>query len=191
MQKIGLFFGSFNPIHIGHLILAEYFADYTDLNEVWLVISPQNPFKQQQQLLDQYHRLDFCHMATADNPKLRVSDIEFGLSKPSYTVHTLLHLQAKHPDKTFVLLMGEDNLIHFKKWKNYEYILEKHQIYVYPRVGFEGEQIKHNAIKKFDAPIIEISSSFIRKSLKIGKSIRYYLPEKLHEYITTEQFYKK
>ncbi len=142
MQKIGLFFGSFNPIHNGHLILANHFVEHTNLDQVWLVITPKSPFKQKQNMLPNYQRLELVYRATHDYPKLNPSDIEFGLPTPNYTSDTLVHLEEKHPGKQFVLLMGEDNLAYFHKWKNYEVILERHALYVYPRK--EKKLFPHN-----------------------------------------------
>ena len=159
MKKIGLFFGSFNPVHIGHLILANYFTENTDLEEVWLVVSPQNPFKQKQSLLANHHRLQLVNRAVEEYPKLKVSDIEFGLPTPSYTSTTLAHLEEKYPEKDFALLIGEDNLCTFHKWKNYQLILERHQLYVYPRVNVNeipAEFKEHPKIKLVNAPRIEL-----------------------------------
>lgn len=190
-MRIGLYFGTFNPIHIGHLILANHFACRAELDEVWLVVTPQSPFKQKNKLLDQYQRLDLVHRAVADNPRLRASDIEFKLRAPHYTVNTLVHLQEKHPDHRFSIIMGEDNLVGLPKWKNHEYLLEHHQILVYPRIGQEKSSLLHHpAVKLVDAPQIEISSSHIRTLLKSGESVRYLLPESIHNYVVLEQFYQ-
>jgi nicotinate-nucleotide adenylyltransferase len=191
MKKTGLFFGSFNPIHIGHLILAEYFATQTDLEEVWLVITPQNPLKKKDSLLDQYHRLDLVHRAIAHNPRLRASDVEFKLEKPSYTIHTLVHLREQHPDRQFTLIMGEDNLVSLPRWKNHEQLLQQFEIMVYPRVGqFPTELAGHKSVQLLNAPVIEISSSQIRQNIKHGLSIRYLVPDSIHDYLTEQQFYK-
>ncbi len=191
MRQVGLFFGTFNPIHIGHLILADHFATRAGLDEVWLVVTPQSPFKNRHSLLDQYLRLDLVHRAVADNPRLRASDIEFKLSAPHYTVHTLVHLQEKFPDSRFSIIMGEDNLVGLTKWKNHEYLLEHHQILVYPRIGQDSaELLNHPSVRMVDAPQIEISSSQIRNLLKSGDSVRYLLPESIHDYVVSEQFYR-
>ncbi len=137
-MKIGLYFGTFNPIHVGHLIIANHMAEHADLDQVWMVVTPHNPLKKKNTLLDDYHRLQMVHLATEDFPKIKPSDIEFKLSQPNYTVNTLVHLQEKYPNYEFSLIMGEDNLKSFHKWKNYEAILENHEIYVYPRLEAKG-----------------------------------------------------
>ncbi len=145
-MKIGLFFGTFNPIHTGHLVIANYMANYTDLNKVWLVVTPHNPLKQKETLLKDHHRLMLTKLATEDNPKLKVSDIEFKLTQPSFTINTLLHLKEKYPVKEFVLIMGEDNLKTLHKWKNYEEIINQFSIYVYPRIqcGISEQEVLEN-----------------------------------------------
>ena len=193
MQKIGLFFGSFNPIHNGHLILANHFVEHTNLDQVWLVITPKSPFKQKQSMLPNYQRLELVYRATHDYPKLYPSDIEFGLPTPNYTSDTLAHLEEKHPGKQFVLLMGEDNLAHFHKWKNYEVILERHALYVYPRKDKKviPEQFQnHPRITLVEAPEMQVSSSAIRKWIKEGKNIRPLVPPKSWEYLDEMNFYK-
>ena len=193
MKKIGLYFGTFNPIHIGHLILANHFAETTDLDEVWLVVTPQNPMKRKDSILDNHHRLELVYKATYDYPKLRPSDIEFGLPIPNYTINSLTHLEEKHPDKQFVLLMGEDNLVSFPKWKNYELILERYELYVYPRKTDRTipKQFQNNPkINLIDAPQIELSSSAIRKSIKANQNIRPLLPPESWLYLDEMNFYK-
>lgn len=191
MREIGLFFGTFNPIHTGHLILANHFAYRANLDEVWLVVTPQSPFKTRHTLLDQYLRLDLVHRAIADNDRLRASDIEFKLPAPHYTVNTLVHLQEMFPQFRFSIIMGEDNLVGLNKWKNYEYLLENHKILVYPRIGNESASLlDHPAVTLVDAPRLEISSSKIRELLKTGDSVRYLLPESIHDYVVSEQFYR-
>jgi len=193
MKKIGLYFGTFNPIHIGHLILANHFAETTDLDEVWLVVTPQNPMKRKDSILDNHHRLELVYKATYDYPKLRPSDIEFGLPMPNYTINSLTHLEEKHPDKQFVLLMGEDNLVSFPKWKNYELILERYELYVYPRKTDRTipKQFQNNPkINLIDAPQIELSSSAIRKSIKANQNIRPLLPPESWLYLDEMNFYK-
>ena len=194
MQKVGLFFGSFNPIHVGHLILANYFTEHTDLDEVWFIVSPQNPFKQKQSLLPNYHRLELVYRATQEYPKLKVSDIEFGLPTPSYTSTTLVHLEEKYPEKEFALLIGEDNLSNFNKWRNYDLILDRHYLYVYPRVDVKKipeEFNEHPKIKLVEAPRMELSSSDIRSAIKAGKNIRPLMPPESWQYLDEMNFYKK
>lgn len=189
-KKIGLFFGSFNPIHIGHLILANYMANHTDLDEVWLVISPQNPLKKSKGLADMYDRLEMAHLGIGDSEKLRASDIEFQLSKPSYTVNTLVYLEEKYPEYAFSLIMGGDNLQNLHKWKNYEILLRDHEIYVYPRPGYDpGKFAEHPSVHLTDTPHMEISSTFIRQSLKDGKSIRYLVPDAVIDFIESKGLY--
>lgn len=193
-MKIGLYFGTFNPIHVGHLIIANYLAEYSDLDEVWLVITPHNPFKKKSSLLDNHHRFELVYRATEKYAKLKPSDIEFKLPQPNYTVYTLAHITEKYPNKSFALIMGEDNLRSFHKWKNYETILENHSIYVYPRIGkdtTDNQFINHPKIQKVDAPIIQISSTLIRKGIKEGKNIQPMLPEDVWQYIDEMNFYKK
>ena len=193
-MKIGLFFGTFNPIHIGHLIIANHMAEYSDLDQIWMVVTPHNPHKQKQSLLDDYHRLHMVHLATEDYPKIKPSDIEFKLSQPNYTVNTLVHLQEKFPQNTFSLIMGEDNLNSLHKWKNYEVILQNHDIYVYPRAAsgeIDAQFSNHPKIHRVGAPIVELSSTFIREGIKTGKNIRPMLPHKVWEYIDHNVFYRK
>ncbi len=191
-NKIGLFFGSFNPIHYGHLMIANHIVSDYDLNQVWFVISPCNPFKEKQSLLDEHHRLAMVKIAIDDNVNLRASDIEFGLSKPSYTTHTLAYLIDKYPYKEFSLIMGADNLINFRKWKNYEFILENFAIYVYPRPEANiDEWLKYPNIHLTNAPVTDISSSFIRNRIANKQSIRYLIPDKVIEYIDEMHFYEK
>jgi nicotinate-nucleotide adenylyltransferase len=190
-KKAGLFFGSFNPIHIGHLIIAEYMLEFTDLDELWFVVSPHNPLKDKKTLLADNHRLTLVRIATEDNPKLKVSDIEFKMPQPSYTSKTLAYLSEKYPTKQFVLLMGSDNLNTFTKWKNYEYIIDNYEIYVFPRKGSMNIPVTLKKTKITDAPLLEISSTFIRKAIKDKKEVRYFLPVKVYEYIREMHFYEK
>ncbi len=192
-MKIGLFFGTFNPIHVGHLTIANHLAEYSDLDQVWFVVTPQSPFKQKTSMLDNNQRLEMVFLATKDYPKLRSCDIEFGLPQPNYTIHTLVYLQEKFPEHTFSLIMGEDNLKSFHKWKNYELILEGYDIYVYPRLSegkTETQFDNHPKIHHVNAPIMELSSTFIRNSIKEGKNVRPMLPEHVWEYLDEMNFYK-
>ena len=191
-KKIGLYFGTFNPVHIGHLVIANHMANYTDLDEVWFVVSPHNPFKSKNNLLDDYARLELVHRAVKDYDKLRVSDIEFGLTQPSFTINTLVHLGEKYPDKKFSLIMGGDNLNAFHKWKNFEMILENHELYVYPRLATpKGKLDQHEKVNLVGAPIMQISSSFIRKAIKEKKDVRAMLPSNVWEYIDEMNYYRK
>ncbi len=193
-MKIGLYFGTFNPIHAGHLIIANHMAEYSGLDQVWLVVTPHNPLKKKSTLLDDHHRLQMVFLATEDYPKLKPSDIEFRLPQPNYTINTLAHLQEKFPAHEFSLIMGEDNLNSLHKWKNYEVILQNHDIYVYPRINTEiinNDVAAHARINRIEAPVIEISSTFIRNSIKENKNVRPLLPEKAWQYVTHNLFYKK
>lgn len=190
-MKIGLYFGSFNPVHCGHMVIAGYMAEFTDLDQVWFVVSPHNPLKLKHTLLQDYHRLSMVKIAIGDNRKLKASDIEFKLPKPSYTINTLVHLIEKHPANQFVLIMGSDNLDTFNKWKNYEQILEQVELYVYPRKNStESEFLKHPKVKIISAPIMELSSSFIRESIKNKKDVQYMVPEKVWEFVEEMNFYR-
>lgn len=192
-MKIGLYFGTFNPIHIGHLIIANHMAEHSDLNQIWFVVTPQSPFKVKASMLDNHHRLEMVYRATKDYDKLRPNDIEFGLPQPNYTIDTLTYLQEKYPNYEFSLIMGEDNLKGFHKWKNYELILANHSIYVYPRLSegvIETQFDKHPKIHRVEAPIMELSSTFIRNSIKKGKNVKPMLPEHVWEYLDQMNFYK-
>ncbi len=203
-MKVGLYFGTFNPIHVGHLIIANYMTEHVDLDQVWIVVSPQNPLKKKKTLLPDYHRLALVRAAIEDDPKLTVSDIEFHLPIPSYTSTTLAYLKEKHPEHEFSLIMGEDNLRTFHKWYNHELILENHQLYVYPRVmtvqelaAQEEGKTDENAFAQHknvifceDAPIMKISSSFVRKAISEGKDVRYMLTEPVHKYVEEMHFYE-
>ncbi|MBN2615251.1 MAG: nicotinate-nucleotide adenylyltransferase [Bacteroidales bacterium] len=191
-KKIGLFFGTFNPIHNGHLILASYMSQFTDLDEVWFVVSPQNPLKQKKGLLADHHRLALVRLAVEDYPQFQVTDIEFKMPRPSYTIDTLTWLSEKYPDKAFVLISGTDVFGQFHKWKNQDQILEHYGMYVYPRPGYEmGAYENHPKIKVFPAPHMEISSSFIRKGIKAKKEMHFWMPEKVYRYIEEMHFYEK
>lgn len=193
-MKVGLYFGTFNPIHIGHLIIANHLAEHSDLDQIWMVVTPHNPHKQKNTLLDDYHRLEMVYLATKDFSKIKPSDVEFKLPQPNYTVNTLAHLQEKHPQHEFSLIMGEDNLNSLHKWKNHEVILKNHTIYVYPRLAsgeIDAQFINHPKIHRIGAPVIELSSTFIRESIKNDKNVIPMLPEKVWEYIDHNLFYRK
>lgn len=191
-NNIGLYFGSFNPIHIGHLIIASYISEHTELSKIWFVVSPHNPLKEKKSLLGNIHRLAMVNLAIEDNHDFKSCDVEFFLPQPSYTVVTLAVLKEKYPEKNFNLILGADNLETFEKWRNYETILNNHKLFVYPRPGSDGGKLKdHSSVVWVDAPLIEISSSYIRKAIKEKKDYRYYLPEKAYQYICEMHFYKK
>jgi nicotinate-nucleotide adenylyltransferase len=190
VSKIGLFFGSFNPIHTGHLVIANIMAENTDLKKVWFVVSPQNPFKPSKGLLHEFDRFDMVRAAVHDNYKLEACDVEFTLPKPSYTIHTLVYLQEKHPDKKFVLIMGEDNLASFKNWKNAEMILENYGLYVYPRPGVQLSELNtHPNVKFIEAPLLDISATFIRNCIRNRQSIRYLVPDEVDKIIQARGYY--
>jgi nicotinate-nucleotide adenylyltransferase len=192
MKKTGLLFGSFNPIHIGHLMIAGYMYEFSDLDELWFVVSPQNPLKEKQTLLPDHHRLEMVNLAIEDDTRFRSSNIEFKMPKPSYTIHTLTYLQEKYPDREFVIISGTDIFPTFHKWKNWEQLLEFYTFYVYPRAGsLDHELTRHPSVKVFNAPMVEISASFIRESIRNGKNMSYFLPEKTYKYIQDMHFYKK
>ena len=204
-MKIGLFFGTFNPIHIGHLIIANHMVNHTDLEQVWMVVTPQNPFKQNKTLLADYHRLALVNIAVEDHPQLVAKDIEFKLPKPNYTIDTLVYLKEKHPSHTFSLIMGEDNLLTLDKWKNYEQIVANYGLYIYPRAQTHSEQLESlnsnfsldnllnrypNATYCSDLPLLKLSSTYIRKAIKEQKDVRYLLTPEVLKYIDEMNFYK-
>lgn len=193
MKKIGLYFGTFNPIHSGHLIIANHMVEFSDLDEIWMVVTPHNPHKKKRTLLEDHHRFEMVRRALEEYPKLKPSKIEFDLPQPNYTVNTLAHLEDTYPDYLFALIMGEDNLKSLHKWKNYEVILDRYAIYVYPRIseGTVEHQFKdHPKITKVNAPIMELSSTFIRNSIKEGKNIRPMLPAEVWQYLDEMNFYR-
>lgn len=191
MKKVGLFFGSFNPIHIGHMIIANFMATQTDLDEVWMVVSPQNPHKKKQSLARDHDRLRLVELAIGNNPNLKASNIEFALPVPSYTVDTLAYLKEKHPTKEFALIMGGDNLASFHKWKNYEVILEHHQLYVYQRPTYElGELADHEKVQLFEAPLMQISASYIRQCIKNKHSVQYLVADAVWDEIDRSGMYR-
>jgi nicotinate-nucleotide adenylyltransferase len=190
-MKIGLYFGSFNPIHVGHLLIANYFLNETDLEKVWFIVSPHNPLKNEKGLLNEFHRLQLVRLATEDDNRIKVSDIEFSLPKPSYTVNTLAYLTEKHPEHQLCIIMGGDSFQNLHKWKNYEVIIKNHPVYVYPRPGYEVSNKLKTKLVIVNAPLMEISATQIRKYIKEGKSVRYLLPDKVLEEIEKGGYYKK
>lgn len=192
-MKIGLFFGSFNPVHTGHLLIANYFVQFTQLDQIWFIVSPQNPFKANGTLLNETVRLDMLKLAINGDERFKASDFEFNLPRPSYTVNTLAELQKAHPNYTFVPIIGGDNLQSFHLWKDYQTIINNHEIFVYRRVGFHENPLLANndKIKIFEVPLLNISSTYIREMLQANKSIKYLVPDKVAEYIITNGLYKK
>ena len=194
MKNIGLYFGTFNPIHVGHLIIANHLVENSDLDEIWMVVTPHNPFKKKSSLLEDNHRLQLVDIATENYPKIKSSNIEFKLPQPNYTVHTLAHISERYPDDNFSLIMGEDNLKSFHKWKNYETILNHHHVYIYPRIGdgkTENQFENHPKIHTVNAPIVQISSTMIRNGIKNQKNIQALLSDAVWQYIDEMNFYKK
>lgn len=192
-KKIGLYFGTFNPVHIGHIIIANFMVEFSDLDEVWLVVTPHNPFKKKKSLLDNHHRLEMVFLACEGYEKIKPCDVEFKLPQPNYTATTLVKLEEDHPTNKFSLIMGEDNLKSFHRWKNYEVILERHSIYVYPRISVgevDSQFNDHPKITRVEAPVMEISSTFIRNAIKEGKNVTTMFPPKVWEYIERMNFYK-
>lgn len=191
-MKIGLFFGSFNPVHNGHLMIANYICETTTLKKVWLVVSPQNPFKEKHSLLNEYDRLHLIQLAIENNKNLNASDIEFKLPQPSYTIDTLTHLKEKYPQHEFCLIMGSDNLASLHKWKNYQQILDNHELYVYKRRGFDHNPFSnHTQIHHIDFPFIDISATFIRESLRKKISMEFFVPDSVWNYIRDHHLYSK
>lgn len=204
-MRIGLYFGTFNPIHVGHLVIANYMAEHTDLDQVWLVVTPQNPLKKKSSLLPDYHRLALVQLAIEQAPKLKASDIEFKLPQPNYTTTTLAYLKENFPQHTFSLIMGEDNLRTLHKWYNYEYLIDNYHLYVYPRVLTVQEEAEVVAIGVHansplinservticdEAPVMKVSSSFVRQAIKEGKNVKFLLTDPVHQYIDEMNFYK-
>lgn len=188
--KIGLYFGSFNPVHIGHMAIANYLVEYGEIDQLWFVVSPQNPHKKKDNLLNDIDRLEMMHLAIKNEHRFRVNDIEFRLPKPSFTIDTLTYLNEKFPSHRFSVIMGSDNLESLHRWKNHEQILENYEIIVYPRPGFISSGINHSHIRVVDAPRMEISSTFIRNAIKSGKDLRHFLPPGLWDYIDKMGFYR-
>ncbi|MBR4216088.1 MAG: nicotinate-nucleotide adenylyltransferase [Bacteroidales bacterium] len=188
----GLYFGSFNPIHNGHLMLANYLVEYGGIGELWFVISPQNPFKEKKSLLPDYQRLELVHRAVDDFKKFRACDVEFSLPKPSYTIDTLTYLKEKYPNKEFCLIIGSDNVERFPRWKNAQQIIDNYHILIFPRKDCPvGDFANYPNVHIVDAPLIEVSSTFIRESIANGKDVRFYMPPKVWEYVDEMNFYKK
>ena len=189
-MKIGLYFGSFNPVHTGHLIIANHILNETVLEKVWFIVSPQNPFKTNASLLNEYDRLHLLKLATEDDTRIKVSDIEFALPKPSYTSVTLSHLHERYPEHEFSIIMGSDSFQNLHKWKNFEFIIKNYAIYVYPRAGFQVDNHIKAKLTIVDAPLLQISATQIRQLLTEGKSIRYMVPDKVREEIEKGHYYK-
>lgn len=190
-MKVGLYFGTFNPIHIGHMAIANYMLEYTEMEKLWFVVSPHNPLKNKKHLLGDYHRLELVRRAIDDDFRFQACAIEFSLPKPSYTIDTLTYLQEKYPQHEFFLIIGSDNLDSFSKWKNYEVLLRQYNILVYPRPGFQGsEWLNRDNIRLVDAPLMEVSASFIREAIAAGKDVRHFLPYKTWLYLSEMNFYK-
>ena len=191
-SKIGLFFGSYNPVHVGHMIIANYMATQTPLREVWLIVSPHNPFKPKRTLARDYDRLHLVQLAIGDNAHLRASDVEFGLPQPSYTVDTLAYLKEKYPEKQFALIMGGDNLTTLHKWKNYELLLRDYEVFVYSRPSYQHVELaEHPNVHLYeDVPLMEISSSYIRDCIRDGKSVQYLVPDAVFQYLQTSNLYR-
>ncbi len=191
-MHIGLFFGSFNPVHIGHMALANYMLSFTDMDQVWLVVSPHNPLKQKKELLNQNDRLHLVELAIDGHPRIRSSNIEFGLPQPSYTVNTLAYLKEKFPQHQFSIIMGQDNLQTLPKWKNSEVLLNHYQLFVYPRPNTPASPFDtHQNVHLTQAPLMEISATFIRSSIKAKKDVSFFLPPKVWQYIDEMNFYRK
>lgn len=190
-MKIGLYFGSFNPVHVAHLIIANHILNETDIQKIWFVVSPQNPFKSESGLLNEYHRLQLVRVAIENDNRMKASDIEFSLPKPSYTTATLAYLKEKNPEHDFCIIMGSDSFQNLHKWKNYEVITKDYEVYVYLRPGFEVTNTLHVKLHIVDAPLLQLSATQIRKYIKEGKSIRYLVPENVREEIEKGGYYKR
>ncbi|MBS1779534.1 MAG: nicotinate-nucleotide adenylyltransferase [Bacteroidetes bacterium] len=189
-MHIGLYFGSFNPIHIGHLIIANHIVEHADIDKIWFVVSPHNPLKEAHSLLNEYDRLHLVNLAIEGNNKFRASNVEFHLPKPSYTIDTLTYLKEKFPLEQFSVIMGADSFQNIQRWKNYEQLLANYQMIVYERPGFEINETFGAKITRLQAPLLEVSSTYIRKQIKEHKSIRYLVPDKVLQYIEDSNYYK-
>ena len=191
MKKVGIYSGSFNPIHHGHVMLASYLVEFSDLDELWFVVSPQNPLKKKEDLLDDDERLKMVQLAIGDDPRIRVSDIEMHLPTPSYTINTLTALSEQHPDSEFVFICGMDSLQSLKNWREYQKILDNYELLVFPREGYDGgELVSYPSVTVLKTPILEISSTFIRQCVKEGRDVRHFVPEKAFAYMKEQGFYK-
>ena len=191
MKKVGIYSGSFNPIHHGHVMLANYLVEFSDLDELWFVVTPQNPLKQKEDLLDDDERLKMVQLALGDDPRFHVSDIEMHLPTPSYTINTLTSLSEQNPDCEFVFICGMDSLQNFKNWREYQRILDNYELLVFPREGYDGgELINYPSVTVLKTPILEISSTFIRQCIKEGRDVRHFMPEKAFAYMKTNRFYE-
>jgi nicotinate-nucleotide adenylyltransferase len=190
-MNIGLYFGSFNPIHVGHLIIASHILNETNLQKIWFVVSPQNPFKTSSSLLNEYDRFHLIQKAIGDNDRLRAVDIEFSLPKPSYTAHTLTYLKEKYPTHSFKIIMGSDSFQNLERWKNTEFIINNYPIIIYKRAGFEIDNRLNAKIEILEAPLLQISATHIRELIAAGKSIKYLVPQNVEEEIIASRFYKK
>jgi len=190
-KEVGLFFGSFNPIHMGHLIMASYMANHTFMEEVWMVVSPQNPLKKKSTLANHFDRLEMVNLALGSSDRIRASQVEFSLPQPSYTIDTLTHLGERYPDYRFTIIMGSDNLFSLHKWKNADILLRDYRIAVYPRPGFLGHELEqHPSVQMTETPLMELSSTFIRESVKNGKSIRFFVPDAVLDFIEKKGLYR-
>lgn len=190
MKRTGLFFGSFNPVHVGHLIIADHMLYHTDLEEVWMVVSPHNPLKTQSSLANDYDRLHLVELALGDYDGIRASSIEFGLPKPSYTVDTLAYLREKYPDREFSLIMGGDNLATLHKWKNFEFLLANYHFFVYHRKGADlSKYADRDNVHVSEAPLLDLSATYIRKAIKHGGAYRFMLPKTVYDHIQATNMY--
>ena len=191
MKKIGIYSGSFNPIHHGHVMLSNYLVEFSDLDELWFVVTPQNPLKKKEDLLDDDERLKMVQLALGDDPRFHVSDIEMHLPTPSYTINTLTSLSEQNPDTEFVFICGMDSLQNMKNWREYQMILNNYELLVFPREGYDGgELINYPSVTVLKTPILEISSTFIRQCVKEGRDVRHFMPEKAFLYMKEQRFYE-
>ncbi|MES2331718.1 MAG: nicotinate (nicotinamide) nucleotide adenylyltransferase [Bacteroidota bacterium] len=189
-MKIGLYFGSFNPIHTGHLIVASYVANHTEMQQVWFIVSPQNPLKPSSVLLNEYHRLHLVRLAVEDDLRLKASEVEFKLPRPSFTIDTLTYLQEKYPQHEFSIIMGSDSFQNLPKWKNFEQLIKNYSFIIYKRPGFEVKETWNASVTILDAPMLQLSATEIRDNIKAGKTIRYLVPDKVREEIEQNSYYK-